>query len=105
MDSIIEDFCAAWQTFDAEFIIKHLDDRFTYDSQWVFASLDYDGYKDYIRCKFKILKTSGNKIDVRIVEDTYCGGQMLALSQNGRQCYYRIEVNKRKVVKGDLCMF
>ena len=105
MDCIIEDFCAAWQLLDAELLIKHLDNNFVYDSQWVFASLDYDGYKDYIRGKFETLKTNGNHIDVRINEDPYWGGRMLELSQNGRLCYYRIEVNKGKVVKGDLCMF
>lgn len=39
MNNIIEDFCVAWQTLDAELIIKHLDNSFVYDSQWVFESL------------------------------------------------------------------
>ena len=38
MNNIIEDFCMAWQMLDAELIIKHLDDSFVYDSQWVFES-------------------------------------------------------------------
>ena len=38
MNNIIEDFCVAWQMLDAELIIKHLDDSFVYDSQWVFES-------------------------------------------------------------------
>ena len=37
MNSIIEDFCVAWKTLDAELIIKHLDDSFVYDSQWVLS--------------------------------------------------------------------
>ena len=29
MNSIVEDFCVAWKTLDAELIIKHLDDSFS----------------------------------------------------------------------------
>ena len=35
MDDILNDFVRAWQTFDADLIIKHLDEKFVYDSQWV----------------------------------------------------------------------
>ena len=83
MNSIIEDFCVAWQILDAELIIKHLDNSFIYDSQWVLASLDCNGYKDYIRGKFATLKKNGIQINVSIVEDPYLGGQMLMLGQNG----------------------
>lgn len=51
MNDIIKDFCVAWQTLNAELIIKHLDASFVYDSQWVFSSLDCEGYKDL---KFRI---------------------------------------------------
>lgn len=105
MNNIIVDFCTAWQMLDAELIIKHLDNSFAYDSQWVFASLDYNGYKDYIRRKFATLKKNGIRINASIVEDPYWGGQMLMLDQNGRSCYYRIQVKNGKVIKGDLCMF
>ena len=105
MDNIIEDFCVAWQTLDAELIIKHLDDSFVYDSQWVFASLDCNGYKDYIQGKFETLKNNGIQIDASIVADPYLGDKMLMLSQNGQTSYYRIKVKNGKVIKGDLCMF
>lgn len=105
MNSIIEDFCVAWQMLDAELIIKHLDNSFVYDSQLVFESLDCNGYKDYIRGKFAALKKSGIQINASIVEDTYLGGQMLMLGQNGQSSYYRIKVKNGKVIKGDLCMF
>ena len=52
MNSILLDFCKAWQTFDADLIIQHLDDGFVYDSQWVFESLNRDEYANYIRGKF-----------------------------------------------------
>lgn len=105
MNSIIEDFCVAWQILDAELIIKHLDNSFIYDSQQVFESLDCNGYKDYIRGKFATLKKNGIQINASIVEDPYLGGQMLMLGQNGQSSYYRIKVKNRKVIKGDLCMF
>ncbi len=105
MNDIIEDFCVAWLTLDAELIIKHLDDSFVYDSQWVFASLDCNGYKDYIRGKFAMLRKHGIQIDASIVEDPYQGGQMLMLGQNGQSSYYRIQIKNGKVIKGDLCMF
>lgn len=105
MNNIIEDFCVAWQMLDAELIIKHLDDSFVYDSQWVFESLDCNGYKDYIRGKFASLKKNDIRINASIVEDPYWGGQMLVLGQNGQSFYYRIKVKSGKVIKGDLCMF
>lgn len=105
MTSIIEDFCVAWQMLDAELIIKHLDNSFVYDSQWVFESLDCNGYKDYIRGKFSTLKKNGIQINASIVEDPYRGGQMLMLGQDGQSCFYRIKVKNGKVIKGDLCMF
>lgn len=105
MNSIIEDFCVAWQMLDAELIIKHLDYDFVYDSQWVFASLDCNGYKDYILGKFATLKKNDIRINASIVEDPYHSGQMLKLEQNGQTCYYRIQVKNGKVIKGDLCMF
>ncbi len=104
-DIIINDFCVAWQTLNAELIIKHLDDGFVYDSQWVFASLDSSAYKDYIQGKFDTLKKNGITIDASIVEDPYLGGSMIMLKQNGQPCYYRIKVKNDKVIKGDLCMF
>lgn len=104
MNNIIEDFCVAWQTLDAELIIKHLDNSFVYDSQWVFESLDCNGYKDYIRGKFATLKKNDIRINASIVEDSYFGGQMLVLGQNGQSFYYRIKVENGKVIKGDLCV-
>ena len=105
MNDIVKDFCIAWQTLDAELIIKHLDDSFVYDSQWVFGSLDCCAYKDYIRGKFKTLKNKGIKIDASIVEDPYSINQMIMLKQNDKLSYYRIKVKNEKVIKGDLCMF
>lgn len=35
MNNIIIDFSTAWQMLDAELIIKHLDNSFAYDSQWI----------------------------------------------------------------------
>ena len=102
---IIRDFQKAWQTFNASYIIKHLHPDFIYDSQWVFQSLDYTGYVDYILGKFRTLTISASKIETRIVEDQRMGGCMLELIQNNNKCYYRIKVKDGKVVKGDLCMF
>ena len=102
---IIKDFQKAWQTFNASYIIKHLHPDFVYDSQWVFESLDYTGYVDYILGKFRTLTLSSSKIETRIVKDQYEGGYMLELIQNNNKCYYRIKVKDGKVIKGDLCMF
>lgn len=92
MSNIINDFCLAWQTLDAELITKHLSDDFVYDSQWVFSSLDCKRYKDYIHGKFQTLKDRGIKIETSIVDDPYCNEKMLKLNQNGNICYYRIKI-------------
>ena len=57
------------------------------------------------RGKFATLKKNDIRINASIVEDTYLGGQMLVLGQNGQSFYYRIKVKNGKVIKGDLCMF
>lgn len=86
-------------------IIQHLSPDFQYDSQWVFESLNYSQYIDYIRGKFKTLKDKEIKIGVEIVDDTYMGGKMLRLLQSGQSVFYRIVIKDGKVIKGDMCMF
>lgn len=107
-EQIIEDFAAGWRTLDAELIIKHLDRSFVYDSQWVFESLDYDGYIDYIRRKFDTIKKTNSGPLVMIVPDrlSECG-KMIALKQSfhDEPAFYRIKIVNGKIVKGDLCMF
>lgn len=105
MYTVIDDIANAWRTFNPELIIKHLSPEFQYDSQWVFGSLDYDGYIDYIRGKFESLRQRNTIIDVEIVDDPYCGGQMLRLIQAGKPIIYRIKIKDGLVIKGDLCMF
>ena len=104
-NEIIEDFKNAWVNLDSSLIIKHLDKSFQYNSQWVFDSLDKKGYADYIGGKFKTLRNSSSTLEVKIVEDKSLGGKMLHIIQNGKHVYYRIKIEKGKVVKGDLCMF
>ena len=46
MDStkdFVDVITTAWNQLDAEQIVKHLDESFRYDSQWVFDYLDYNG--------------------------------------------------------------
>lgn len=105
MENILSDFCKGWNTFDASLLIKHLDDSFVYDSQWVFSSLDHNGYVEYIQNKFRTLKNKGIVISASIVSDPYLDGKMLKLTQEENISYYRIKVVENKVVKGDLCMF
>lgn len=106
---VITDFAEAWNLLDAELIIKHLDPSFQYDSQWVYSSLDYNGYIDYIRGKFQTIKMQRIPVSAAIVDDPYKGGQMIRIVQSidGKDSivYYRIKINNGKVVKGDLCMF
>lgn len=104
-DRIITDFAAAWSTFDAELIIKHLSPDFLYDSQWTFESLDCDGYIEYIRGKFHTMKQHGISIGVEIVDNSNSEGKMLKLTQNGTTIFYRIKTKEGKVIKGDMCMF
>lgn len=104
-NSIIKDFYEAWRTLNSELIIKHLSDDFVYDSMWVFASLDSNGYKEYIKGKFDTLRKNGTGPAVEIVSDPYSGNEMLKLDQGGDIAYYHIEVKDGKVIKGDLCAF
>lgn len=73
---------------------------------WVLESLDYEGYKDYIREKFKAIKKSSSGLEVTIVPDIHLGGSMISLKQgDGDPIFYRIDVKEGKVIKGDLCAF
>ncbi len=107
----VEAITTAWNQLDAELIIKHLDESFIYDSQWVFDSLDYVGYIDYIRGKFATLKNSISIIVAETIADPQFGGYMTKISQtnpttnNTAVVFYRVQVRDNKIVKGDLCMF
>lgn len=107
----VDDITNAWNQLDAELIIKHLDESFIYDSQWVFDSLDFGGYIDYIRGKFATLKNSNSIINAETVIDPHIGGYMTKICQTNpatnqsTNVYYRIKVDNNKIVKGDLCMF
>ena len=61
-----------------------------------------------IRSKFQTLKRNRITIEAEIVEDSYMGGKMMKLIQDGEApVYYRIKLNNdnSKVIKGDLCAF
>lgn len=105
METILKDFAKAWETLNPEYIIMHLSKDFQYDSQWVFESLDYNGYINYLRNKFDTLKNNRVSIKVEIVDDPYMSGKMLRLHQAGQTIIYRIKISNGMVVKGDLCMF
>ena len=47
--NITVDFAKAWQTLNANLIIKHLSPDFIYDSQWAFESLNCQRYIEYIQ--------------------------------------------------------
>ena len=105
-EEIVHDFAKAWRTLNPELIISNLDKSFKYDSMWVLESLDYEGYKDYIREKFKAIKNSSSSPEVTIVPDPHLGGSMISLKQgDGDPIFYRIDVKEGKVTKGDLCAF
>lgn len=104
-EELVATFAQAWRTLDPELIVANLDQSFRYDSQWVFASLDYSGYIDYIRGKFHTIKKTNSCVKVEIVPDQYEGGEMLALTQGASTVFYRIQVKDGKVVKGDMCAF
>ncbi len=105
MDAILTDFAKAFETLNAELIIKHLASEFQYDSQWVFASLNHDEYVDYLRGKFETMRRNESNLKVDIVHDPWIGGKMLRLNQKGEISFYRIRTTDGKVTKGDLCMF
>ncbi len=102
---ILNDFAEAWNTLDSEKLLQHLDESFVYDSQWVFASLDYEGYKQYLRGKFENFRNKGIVIKADLVNDPVFGGGMIRLIQNGQTILYRIKEKNGKVIKGDMCMF
>lgn len=104
-ESITKDFAKAWETLNADLIIRHLSPDFKYDSQWVFESLDYKGYIEYIRGKFKTIRKSKSKIEVRIIHLSESKGIIAIRQDKGDPVFYVIQIKDKKVIKGDLCMF
>lgn len=104
-ESITKDFAKAWETLNADLIIKHLSPDFRYDSQWVFDSLDYKGYIEYIRGKFKTIRNSKSEIEVRIIHTSETKGIIAIRQDKGEHAFYVIQIKNGKVTKGDLCMF
>lgn len=104
-ESITKDFATAWQTLNADLITKHLSPDFKYDSQWVYASLDYRGYIEYIRGKFTTIRKSKSEIEVRIVHVSETKGIIAIRQDKGEPAFYVIQIKNGKVTKGDLCMF
>lgn len=101
-EQIVHDLAEAWRTLNPELLIQHLAPEFQYDSMWVFASLDYDGYVDYIRGKFNSIKKRGSMLTIREMP----GRNAIALVQDsGEPTYYIVEIRDGKIVKGDLTAF
>ena len=98
---ILRDIQTAWNTLDPKLIIKHLDKSFVYDSQWVFASLDYEGYISYITEKFKTIKKTKAFVEATIIGD----GNTIKLNQKGNIVYYCVKIEGNKIIKADMCMF
>lgn len=101
---IYTDFTNAWNNLDAELIVKHLDDSFQYDSQWVFDFLDKDRYSNYIRGKFETIRKTGSKVIAELGQNSM-GKTLIRLNQDGNIVFYRIKVVNGKVVKADLNSF
>ena len=106
---IVNDVTRAWNELDAELIIKHLSEDFRYDSQWVFNYMLYDEYVEYLRRKFQVIKNNDTIIKAETVEDNHLGGWMTKIIQYDGDiempAYYRVQIDKNKIIKGDLCMF
>ena len=69
-------------TLDPQLIIKHLDKRFVYDSQWTFESLKCEEYISYIIGTFETIRKSNNKVKATIVNGA------VKLDQNGNIVFY-----------------
>lgn len=104
-ESITKDFAKAWETLNADLIIKHLSPDFKYDSQWVYDSLDKKEYIEYIRGKFNTIRKSKSKIEVRIIHLSERKGIIAIRQDKGDPVFYVIQIKDKKVIKGDLCMF
>ena len=104
-ESITKDFATAWQTLNADLITKHLSHDFKYDSQWVYETLDYKEYIEYIRGKFTAIRKSKSEIEVRIIHASETKGIIAIKLDKGEPVFYVIQIKNGKVTKGDLCMF
>lgn len=108
MNNIVEDFAKAWNELNPELIIKHLDNKFCYDSMWVFNSLDYKGYCEYIRGKFKTIRETGALVKAKIIRQSSDYGVigLIQTTADGENLsYYHIRIENGKVIKGDLSAF
>lgn len=103
MVKIYQDITEAWNTLNAELIIKHLSHNFRYDSQWVYDTMGYHEYCEYLREKFNKIRQSGSNVVAEFGTTDF--GPAIRLNQNGNIGFYQIEIEDGKVVKADMCMF
>ena len=101
-EQIVHDLAEAWRTLNPELLIQHLAPGFRYDSMWVFDSLDHDGYVDYIRGKFNVIKRSDSKL---IIQEVPRRNAIAIKQDNNEPAYYIIQIKDGKIVKGDLMAF
>lgn len=104
-DNLIDLFVDAWRKLDAEIIIPYLASDFEYSSFWVYSSLDYQGYIDYIRGKFEAIRKTNSQV---VVEKGYneLGESAVVLTQDGKlRAYLTIEVKDGKIKRADLMPF
>lgn len=104
---ILYNFCEAWRTFNPFLIEKYLAKDFIYESQWISNPLNYYSYTHYIAEKFRSLEEKGCVVEASIVADPLSpdGGKMIKLVMDGAECFCRLTVSKKKVVKAEMCIY
>ena len=96
----------AWTLLDKTRLVLCIHPRFQYDSQWVFASMNAEEYCTYISGKFKAIRASGSRIDVRIIGSSDRGAERIMLPRDGGEpAFLDIRCADGKIIKMDLCMF
>ena len=102
---ILNDISQAWNNLDAGLIFKHLCESLTFDSLWADETMNKEKFCEYISKIFHTLKTRKMQITASIVDDPYCGGEMVKVCQGANISYFRILIENQRIIKADMRAF
>ena len=103
--TILNDIAQAWNKLDAGLIIKHLYESFTFNSLWADGTLNKDKFCEHISNIFSHIKMHNIQISASIVDDPYCGGEMVKLCWGNNTSYFRILLEGHQIIKADMRAF
>lgn len=100
-NELVKKFAQAWIMLDISIVKDYLDKDFHYQSDWVFDELPsrYE-YINYIEGKFKKIKDSNSKVDVKVMRDENSNDSpgLFITQDRNTSCFLQIETRDGYII-------